>query len=160
MKYFFFLLCVCMSALYSCKNAAAIDLAAEKTSMSKADIAFSDLSKQKGMKAAFLEYIDTAGVLLRPNHYPIVGRDARQFLQEANDSSFTLTWEPSAAEVGAAGDLGFTYGIYTLTIADTAIKGTYVSVWKKQADGNLCWIQAIPALVQRNKPFLAFEISS
>jgi ketosteroid isomerase-like protein len=135
MKYIFVLLAVALF-IGSCNAPVAIDLAADKASMKKADIDFSGLSKQKGMKAAFLEYMDSAGILLRPDHYPIIGKDARQFLQNANDSSFTLTWEPSAAEVSTAGDLGFTYGIYTLALKDTAIKGTYVSIWKKQADGN------------------------
>ncbi|MBL7745009.1 MAG: hypothetical protein JNN00_16160 [Chitinophagaceae bacterium] len=123
-------------ALASCSEKKGANSEAVKQSMMKADIAFSGLSKQKGMKAAFLQYIDTAGVLLRPGHYPIIGKDAREYLQKTNDSSFTLTWEPSAAEAGAAGDLGFTYGIYTLTTTDTVIKGTYVSIWKKQPDGD------------------------
>ena len=104
--------------------------------MKKADIAFSGLSKEKGMKVAFLEYIDSAGVLLRPNNYPIVGKEARQYLQKINDSSFTLTWEPSSAEISTSADLGYTYGIYTLATKDTIIRGTYVSIWKKQGDGN------------------------
>ena len=120
----------------SCNNSSKVDLAKEKEAMKNADIAFSDLSAQKGMKAAFLEYLDSGLVLLRPNHYPIVGKDAQQYLQNINDSSFTLTWKPDAAEVAATGDLSFTYGVYTLKQKDTTIQGTYVSVWKKQADGS------------------------
>ena len=39
------------------------------------------------------------------------------------------------AKLPQAGDLGFTYGIYNLEIKDTVLKGTYVSIWKKQKDG-------------------------
>jgi ketosteroid isomerase-like protein len=131
----YLLLLLLASFAFSCDEPAGIDLEAAKESMKKADIAFSDLSKQKGMTAAFLEYIDSTGVLLRPGHYPIIGKDAQTFLRAGEDSSFTLTWEPSAAEISASGELGFTYGIYTLDLRDTAIKGTYVSIWKKQADG-------------------------
>lgn len=101
----------------------------------KADEAFSDLSKQAGMKKAFIEYIDNEGILLRPNHPPIVGADAIDFLSELADSSYTLTWQPGGGEIAESGDMGFTYGMYNLEIKDTVFKGTYVSIWKKQKDG-------------------------
>ena len=126
--------------LDACENSSKTDIAKEKDDMKKADIAFSDLSAQKGMKAAFLQYLDSAVVLLRPDHYPIVGKDAQEYLQKVNDSTFTLTWKPDAAEVASSGDLGFTYGIYTLKQKDTVMQGTYVSVWKKQADGSWKYI--------------------
>jgi len=102
----------------------------------KADVAFSDMSRQVGMKKAFLEYIDDEGVLLRQNHMPIVGADAIDFLSGINDAGFTMTWQPSKAEISSSGDLGFTYGIYELKAEDTVYKGTYVSIWKKQDDGS------------------------
>jgi hypothetical protein len=77
-----------------------------------ADIAFSDMSRQVGMKKAFLEYIDNDGVLLRPDHPPIVGAEAIDFLSGINDTSYTLTWKPSRGEIAASRDLGFTFGIY------------------------------------------------
>lgn len=100
-----------------------------------ADIAFSDMSRQVGMKKAFLEYIDNDGVLLRPDHPPIVGAEAIDFLSGINDTSYTLTWKPSRGEIAASRDLGFTFGIYELKTKDTSFKGTYVSIWKKQNDG-------------------------
>jgi ketosteroid isomerase-like protein len=100
-----------------------------------ADIAFSDMSRQLGMKKAFLEYIDNDGVLLRPDHPPIIGAEAIDFLSSINDTSYTLTWKPSRGEIAASGDFGFTFGIYELKTKDTAFKGTYVSIWKKQNDG-------------------------
>ena len=101
----------------------------------KADEDFSNLSKKEGMKKAFIEYIDNEGILLRPNHPPIVGADAIDFLSQVNDSSYTLTWKPEGGEIASSGDMGFTFGIYNLKLKDTVLKGTYVSVWKKQPDG-------------------------
>jgi ketosteroid isomerase-like protein len=101
----------------------------------KADKSFSEMSRQSGMKKAFIEYIDNEGILLRPNHPPIAGADAIDFLSQLNDSTYTLTWEPSGGEIAESGDLGFTYGIYKLEIEDTLLQGTYVSIWKKQKDG-------------------------
>ncbi len=101
----------------------------------KADKAFADLSRKAGMKKAFIEYIDNEGILLRPNHPPIVSADAIDFLSQINDSSYTLTWKPDGAQIASSDDMGFTYGIYNLEIKDTVLKGTYVNIWKKQADG-------------------------
>jgi ketosteroid isomerase-like protein len=137
-KILFFLL---LSALSSCNlfnkknNTAGF---AEKQQMMDADRAFSKLSVEKGMKNAFLEYIDSNGVLLRPNQYPIIGADAIDFLIQQNDSSYTLQWEPKNGAIAKSGELGYTYGLYKLQPKgkDTAIFGTYISIWKKQADGS------------------------
>ena len=101
----------------------------------KADEAFSELSRRAGMKKAFIEYINNEGILLRPNHPPIIGADAIDFLSQINDSSYILTWSPGGGEIAASADLGYTYGIYKLEMKDTILRGTYVSIWKKQNDG-------------------------
>jgi ketosteroid isomerase-like protein len=108
---------------------------AAKQEIINTDIAFSDYSKKHGMKKAFIEYIDDDGVLLRPDHLPIVGADAIDFLTQLNDSSYTLTWKPFAAAISSSADLGYTYGIYNVQFPDTNLSGTYVSIWKKQPDG-------------------------
>jgi ketosteroid isomerase-like protein len=102
----------------------------------QADRDFSSLSQSKGMKTAFLQYMDNNGILLRPDHYPLVGEGARTYLQNQKEGGATLTWEPQAAEVAQSGDLGYTYGLYTVTTKDTTLQGTYVSIWKKQKDGS------------------------
>ncbi len=106
-----------------------------KKEMMRTDSLFSEMSKTSGMRKAFIEYIADEGVLLRPDHMPIVGADAIEFLSQANDSSSVLTWEPLGSDISSAGDLGFTYGTYNLQLADTTFAGTYVSIWKKQPDG-------------------------
>lgn len=110
---------------------------AEKILLIKTDEAFSNLSVEKGMKAAFIEYIDSNGVLLKPNQLPIIGANAIDYLIEQNDAGYTLNWQPQYAFVSQSADLGYTYGIYALhpTTVDTIIYGTYVSIWKKQGDG-------------------------
>lgn len=110
---------------------------ANKTALIDADIAFSRMSAVKGMKNAFIEYIDSNGVLLRANRLPIVGANAIDYLLQEDDTTYTLTWEPHFAEAASSGDLGYTYGIYQLHVKakDTNLYGTYVSIWKKQRDG-------------------------
>lgn len=103
--------------------------------MVDADKAFSEASAKSGMKKAFLEYIADDAILLRPGFMPIVEGDAIQFLNAQEDTSFTMTWEPKGADMAASKDMGFTYGVYTVKTKDTVLNGTYLSIWKKQADG-------------------------
>ena len=131
---FLFALVFCF-ALPACFKAKKNSVALAKEEIIKADEAFSTMSSKQGMKKAFLEFIDDDGILLRPDHLPIVGADAIDFLSQANDTSYTLTWKPFAAEASSSGDLGFAYGVYSLTLPDTTLSGTYVSIWKKQIDG-------------------------
>ncbi|MCW3094300.1 MAG: hypothetical protein JWP81_5369 [Ferruginibacter sp.] len=109
-----------------------------KTGMMEADRAFSKFSEEKGMKAALLNFIDGKGVLLRPNAVPIVGGEAINYISQGNDTAYTMTWEPSGGTVAKSGELGYTYGIYSLRPKnkDTVFYGTYVSIWKKQPDGS------------------------
>lgn len=100
-----------------------------------ADIAFSDMSRQVGMKKAFLQYIDNEGTLLRPDHLPLVGADAIDFISILSDTAYTLSWNPMNAQIAKSGDLGYTFGTYQLILKDSIIKGTYVNIWKKEKDG-------------------------
>jgi ketosteroid isomerase-like protein len=117
-----------------------MDMQKEKDALKQVDIDFSNLSKEKGMKEAFLAYVASNGVLLRPYTHPVEGFDAvKKFLDEG-DANFTLTWVPSYADVSISGELGYTYGLYELTFKDeqgilNTRKGTYVSIWKKNEEG-------------------------
>ena len=114
-----------------------VNLTEEKLALMKADAAFSDMSVKKGMKAAFMEYIDSNGVMLRPGYTPLVGAGAIDYLLQSNDTGFTLSWKPQTAFVSASADMGYTYGIFALAPnkSDSITFGTYVSIWKKQKDG-------------------------
>ena len=89
------------------------------------------------MKNAFIEYIDSNGVLLKPGRMPIIGASAIDYLIQLNDTGYTLTWEPNNGDISSSGDMGYTFGIYALkpNISDTTIYGTYISIWKKEKNG-------------------------
>lgn len=114
-----------------------IDTNAIKDEIIEADRAFSKLSEQKGLKKAYMEYIDSNGVLLRPNNVPIAGANAVDFIIQSNDSAFIMTWEPKSTTIAASGELGYTYGIYSFKQkkVDTVFFGTYVTIWRKQLNG-------------------------
>jgi ketosteroid isomerase-like protein len=108
-----------------------------KSGMIEADKAFSKLSEEKGMKAAFMENIDSNGVLLRPNSMPVIGVNAIDYISQENDTSYSMSWEPRGGSVAKSGELGYTYGVYLIKFKnkDSVLKGTYLSIWKKQPDG-------------------------
>lgn len=130
------LLCISSCRLFEKKEQP--DLVEEKIRMMDTDKAFSKMSEEKGIKTAFMEYLDSNGVLLRPNQFPLVGADAVDYLVRQNDSNFVLKWEPKSGAIANSGELGYTYGIYALYAADkdTTFYGNYVSIWKKQKDGS------------------------
>ena len=88
-------------------------------------------------RSYFIEYLDSNGVLLRPGHMPIVGADAIDYLIQQNDSAYTLSWQPSFAEVAHPGSWVHLWHVRALQMKDkdTTIFGTYTSIWKKQSDG-------------------------
>ena len=129
-------------ALFICsctvkKGKEPVDVSGEKKMLLNTDKAFSDMSEKAGMKNAFLEYMDSNAVLLKPDHLPIIGAAAVDYLIQINDSSGTLNWQPEHAFVSQSADLGYTYGVFAYhpALKDTVLYGTYVSIWKKQKDG-------------------------
>ncbi len=108
-----------------------------KSVIIETDRAFSKMSERKGLRTAYLDYIDSNGVLLRPNNFPIVGGEAVNYISQSNDTAFIMTWEPKSSTVSLSGDLGYTYGIYSYKPKDqdTVFLGSYVTIWKKQPDG-------------------------
>ena len=136
----FSMICFLLLSISGCffpKKKEAVANEKDKIALINADNAFSNLSGEKGMKNAFLEYIDSNGVLLRPNVIPIAGADAVDYIIGLKDEGYTMTWKPNNAVVAVSGELGYTYGSYILQPAskDTVFYGTYVSIWKKQDDG-------------------------
>ena len=112
---------------------------ANSQTMSETDRYYSAMSAKEGMNVAFLAMFDSAGVILRANHMPIVGFDSiRATLLAESDTTFTLTWEPLFEKMAASGELGYTYGTYQLKdkASDSLMGvGKYATIWIKQADG-------------------------
>jgi len=111
-----------------------------KSELMKIDREFSNLSLEIGSHESFLAYIDDSCILLRPNRYPVVGREKIEEMYSKPDTSFSLSWEPLNADISSSGDMGFTYGIYTIHMDSpegekVKKEGTYVTIWKKNKAG-------------------------
>jgi len=125
------MLFICLSCI---ENQESIKLNAIQEIL-QTDRSFSSYSKTFGMKKAFLKYAHDSVVMLKTNSMPLVGKTALEnSYMNLDDSKFTLTWIPSFANVSESGDLGYSYGIYTLTFIDESQspeQGTYCSIWKR-----------------------------
>lgn len=102
----------------------------------KVDIEYSNMSKTEGRNKAVVHYIDQYSVFLKPQKQPIVGKNAiLNILSRNEDKKSTLTWEPTSAFISESGDLGYTYGTYKMKKRRKITKGTYVTIWKKNKEG-------------------------
>lgn len=114
--------------------AAKIDLAAERASLLQRDLAFSQISQQKGPSEAFYELMSADATLLREGEPPIKGKEAIRVRMAAGQQG-TLTWKPEEATVSAQADMGFTWGTYVFQVQGPERKtsrGQYVTIWEKQ----------------------------
>jgi uncharacterized protein (TIGR02246 family) len=83
-------------------------------------------------------------VLIAPGAQPSTGKEAiHSMLKDmVGDNALSLSFEASRVDVAKSGDVAYTQGSYTMTMTDPATKkpisdkGSYVTVYKKQADGS------------------------
>jgi len=110
-----------------------------KAEVLAADKAFSEASRKQGIQAAFLAVVAPDGKLLGETRPGADGVRTR-FMQLPPTA--TITWEPAFVDVSSSGDLGYTWGRYTLTLPSvvrgkppSVQMGTYVTVWRRQPGG-------------------------
>ena len=97
---------------------------------------------------AFLTFCLDDARLLPPDAPMASGKDEIRAVMAALQElpGYSLEWSPVTAEVGGAGDLGYTIGTYRMEYRDPAgdpvvIDGKYLTVWKRQPDGS--WMVAV-----------------
>ena len=109
-----------------------------KDDLLKTDLAFSQLSEEKGRNAAFLQYADSSAAMLREFSAPTTGVDAiAKLLNQFPDTAAKLIWVPISSDVARSGELGYTYGTYVIeTKGKDHFGGTYCTVWKRTRSQN------------------------
>lgn len=110
-----------------------------KSEVMETDRNFSKRAQEKGIADAFVFYADEKVIKPIPGQQPLFGKYALMESYEKKPPEYKLSWEPMRAE--ASGNLGYTFGSYTLTTKTTAGKdtveyGNYISVWKRKKDGS------------------------
>ena len=113
------------------------DIPSALQAMVDTERAFAQACTQKGIRDSFLDYFAADSIAFNPAPTSAVERlrqrPARPF------SEFELRWEPRTGDVASSGDLGWLTGPSTFTDHTTAGSspqpGNYLSVWRRQADG-------------------------
>ena len=109
------------------------------------DRAFAAAAKEKGARAAFVEFAAPDAIMFRQGVGPVKGIAAigQVFTSPA---TATAAWEPEGGEIAASGDLAYTWGYFAWTavaapnVGKPPVTGNYVSIWRKQPDGHWKWV--------------------
>lgn len=106
-----------------------------------ADRKFSARAGAVGYGKAFIEFAHPDAVILRKNSMPVVGREAiAAIYSQVDTTGIKFSWEPISGQISKSGELGFTYGTYTLQKNGQILRGTYASIWKKDITGEWKYI--------------------
>ncbi|WP_162915619.1 DUF4440 domain-containing protein [Paraflavitalea soli] len=100
-----------------------------------AERAFARYAITHSMRQAFLQYLDSQGVVFARRG---AIRNGIEQWTATPESSMKLLWQPAFAAMAASGDMGFTTGPYELrqTMEDTALDaGQYTTIWVKNKAG-------------------------
>lgn len=121
-----------LAAVLSCAEGREGSRAEALTSLIESERAFARSAAELGTRDAFLAYLADDAVLFRPR-----ALNGKEWLSDQPPTPGLLSWEPLYADVAASGDLGFTMGpwVYGREPGDSAARGYYFSVWRKQPDG-------------------------
>jgi ketosteroid isomerase-like protein len=113
------------------------------TEIIQAEKNFAAMAAEKGIEAAFTFFAAKDAVIKRGNDSLIFGRAAiSNFYSDVLYTKVVLKWSPDFTDASESGDLGYTFGKYTLQLKDKDGKiiqestGVFHSVWKKQPDGS------------------------
>lgn len=110
----------------------------EKTDLDKlvaTERAFARAAAERSTKEAFLEYLADDAIVFEPG--PVNGKEV---WTNRPPSVGLLSWEPVWADISADGSVGYTTGPWDFRPkgkdGDPIAFGEYVTIWKKQKDGN------------------------
>lgn len=121
----------------------AVDISAEKAKIRDLEAAWSKDAAAKDLDKSVANYADDA-ILMMPGSPASKTKDAVRASWKGmlDDPNLKISFAPDRIEVSASGDLATTQGSYTMTVTNPKTKkpvedkGSYLTVYKKQADGN------------------------
>ncbi|MFZ1799267.1 MAG: hypothetical protein WAU24_05330 [Chitinophagaceae bacterium] len=127
-------ICFCL-IFVSCNQAQKDEHEEAAKEIMAADTAMNNLAVKEGFHKALLLYADDSVLKPSEGELPVIGKTSlEKYWGGANDLK-TISWYPTRAEAASSGDLGYTFGNWTLQTEDTIMYGNYCTVWKKQPGG-------------------------
>jgi uncharacterized protein (TIGR02246 family) len=127
-----------LAAAASVGEGASVQLVAE---VKAADAAWAEAAASKSVER-MLEFYDEEGVLIVQDGTVISGREGLRAAWTAffGTPGIELSWQAQVVRGSKSHDLAFSYGSWEIEQGPSGQKtkrtGTYVFVWKRQADGN------------------------
>ena len=101
-----------------------------------ADRAFAQTALGQGLPNAMATFAAEEGRVFPPGAPAAEGREGIVAHFQGWTEGDVLRWAPAGADVSARGDMGYSWGAWTLTRASgEASRGNYVSVWRRDPDG-------------------------
>jgi len=124
-----------------CAGREAVDTVKEAERLLQTDREFAAASLQHGAADAFRMFLAGDAVMFSDGRQPVHGRESIYEIMKPGDSAYVLEWTPRSAEVAASGEMGWSWGEYTVTAEDsvgnsTKSYGKYLNVWKTDSAGN------------------------
>ena len=120
-----------------------VDVAAEEAKIRAAEADVMKGWAAKDVEKILTSYADDA-TLMTPGMAPLKGKDAMRPVLKMllEDPNLKLDFSASRVEIAKSGDVAFSQGTYQMTVTDPKSKrtvndkGSYVTGYKKQPDGN------------------------
>lgn len=117
------------------------DRAAEVEKIRSLELAWATATREKDLEAAISNYAPDA-VMMPPGQPMVSGAEAvrKSWTDMLALKGFEMTWQPLNVEAAKSGDLAYVRGSYEMTLPGpqgepVKDKGKYLTVWKKQANG-------------------------
>lgn len=116
------------------------DQEVEAMRLLKTDWSFAKMSLEKGAAEAFRTFLAADAKLLPASGDPIEGVETIYDIMKPGYENILFRWEPKEAQVSVSGDLGYTWGVYTMTLpqgsgSPRTQTGKYVNIWRKTQSG-------------------------
>jgi uncharacterized protein (TIGR02246 family) len=115
--------------------------AADERAVREADAAWSKAAAAKDIEA-YLSFLAEDASVFPPNAPLLAGKEANRkaVSEEMTNPGYAVSWQANKVEASRSGDLAYSIGTYQGTMNDAKGKpvtdrGKYVTVWKKQPDG-------------------------
>ncbi len=122
-------------------NQALIDLSKTASEeIRNTDIAMSDQAQRDGFSKTLLEFADDSIIKPKEGEFPVIGKKALEDYWKGNKGTKGISWKPFRVEAAKSGEMGYTVGNWNLNTPDSTYHGNYITIWKKQQDGQWKWV--------------------
>jgi uncharacterized protein (TIGR02246 family) len=132
----------CIAASLAACRSTGLDLEDARAEVMAAERGWAVAAKARDLERS-ISYVADDAIMYPPGSEPVVGKRAiRDYMASAFAiPGFSVSWEPEAVVVAAAGDLAYTRtrSVYTVPGSEGAVQTIHakgVSVWRRESDGH------------------------